>query len=57
MFFSTGYSGARHDSAAYKDTQLYTHTGRYFTGLEFIFGDAAYGLSLTLLVGFKGAKK
>ena len=57
IFFSTGYSGARHDSAAYKDTDLYLFQDRFFTGHQYILGDAAYGLSPTLLVGFKGAKK
>ncbi|KAK3813840.1 MAG: hypothetical protein JOS17DRAFT_795483 [Linnemannia elongata] len=41
-FFSIGYFGARHDSAAYKDTDLYIYQGRYFTGHQYILGDAAY---------------
>jgi len=54
IFFSTGYPGSRHDSAAFKDTDLYRHAQQYLTGEEYIVGDAAYALSPRLIVGFKG---
>lgn len=54
IYFSTGYPGSRHDSAAYKDTFLYSNPGKYFKGEECMVGDLAYGLSPTLITGFKG---
>jgi hypothetical protein len=54
IFFSTGYPGSRHDSAAYKDTDLYRFQNRYFAEDEYTVGDAAYGLSPTLMTSFKG---
>src|SRR5690554_4197694 len=53
-FFITGYVGSRHDSAAYKSSDLFLNTDRYFTGEDYMLGDAAYGLSPTLITRFKG---
>jgi hypothetical protein len=53
-FFVSGYSGAQHDSASYKGTDLYLSRDTYFANGEYIIGDAAYGLSPILITGFKG---
>jgi hypothetical protein len=53
-YISTGYYGSRHDSSAYKDTPLYTQSEKYFNGEEHLLGDAAYGISPTMITPFKG---
>jgi len=53
-FFSTGYTGTRHDSAAYKDTPLYQRKEEFFLGDEHLIGDAAYALTPTVITAYKG---
>ncbi|KAF9913815.1 hypothetical protein FBU30_003024, partial [Linnemannia zychae] len=52
-FFFTGYVGSCHDSSAYKSSALFTQKDRYFSRNEYMLGDAAYGLSSTLLTGYR----
>jgi hypothetical protein len=54
IFFTTGYTGSRHDSAAYKDTPLYQRKEDYFQGDEHLIGDAAYALTPTVITAYKG---
>ena len=53
-FFTTGYTGSRHDSSAYKDTLLYREKYRYFSNDDHLIGDAVYALTPTLITAYKG---
>ncbi|KAG0352821.1 hypothetical protein BGX24_007452, partial [Mortierella sp. AD032] len=48
-FFTTGYTGSRHDSSAYKDTPLYREKFKYFSNNDHLIGDVAYALTQPLL--------
>jgi hypothetical protein len=54
-FFSTGYLGRTHDSAAYKACDLYLHEDEYFSGEDWLFADAAYALSMRIIPRYKAA--
>ena len=54
IFFTTGYTGTRHDSAAFKDTPLYQRREDFFSGDEHLIGDAAYALTPTVITAYKG---
>ena len=53
LFFHTGYIGTKHDSAAYKDTPLYTEKETFFVGDEHLVGDSAYALTPSMITAFK----
>ncbi|KAF9538544.1 hypothetical protein EC957_006466 [Mortierella hygrophila] len=53
-FFTTGYTGSRHDSSAYKDTPLYKEKSKYFSNDDHLIGDAAYALTPTVITAYKG---
>jgi hypothetical protein len=41
-FFTTGYTGSRHDSSAYQNTPLYRKKSNYFSNDDHLIGDATY---------------
>ncbi len=54
IYFSTGYVGSKHDSSAYKGSPLFSSSSQYFSGDDYLLGDAAYGLTPTLITRFEG---
>lgn len=53
-YFGTGYLGRTHDSAAYKESVLFTHEARFFGPHEYLLADAAYAISETVIPRYKG---
>ena len=50
---SYGFTGSTHDSTAWEATRMAKNHTEILTGLEFIWGDSAYPVSITntLLIG------